>query len=166
MVKKKTEVPPELLSKEFLKQFKTEEDVSKFFKDLHSQVLEQMLQGEMDAHLGYEKHDVAGNNTGNSRNGSFPKTIQTEHGESTIQIPRDRNSEFEPVIVPKHQSRGLSIEKLVISLYAKGILVSKRTEYKIRRYKTLNLYSNGKEETQISQLQDKCRNGAVTWRIN
>lgn len=166
MVKKKTEVPPELLSKEFLKQFKTEEDVSKFFKDLHSQVLEQMLQGEMDAHLGYEKHDVAGNNTGNSRNGSFPKTIQTEHGESTIQIPRDRNSEFEPVIVPKHQSRGLSIEKLVISLYAKGILVSKRTEYKIRRCKTLNLYSNGKEETQISQLQDKCRNGAVTRRIN
>ncbi|HBG53980.1 MAG TPA: IS256 family transposase, partial [Rikenellaceae bacterium] len=52
MVKKKTEVPPELLSKEFLKQFKTEEDVSKFLKDLHSQVLEQMLQGEMDAHLG------------------------------------------------------------------------------------------------------------------
>lgn len=46
------------------------------------------------------------------------------------------------------------------------ILVSKRTEYKIRRYKTLNLYSNGKEETQISQLQDKCRNGAVTRRIN
>ena len=124
MVKKKTEVPPELLSKEFLKQFKTEEDVSKFFKDLHSQVLEQMLQGEMDAHLGYEKHDVAGNNIGNSRNGSFPKTIQTEHGESTIQIPRDRNGEFEPVIVPKHQSRGLSIEKLVISLYAKGMSVS------------------------------------------
>lgn len=47
-----------------------------------------------------------------------------------------------------------------------SILVSKRTEYKIRRYKTLNLYSNGKEETQISQLQDKCRNGAVTRRIN
>jgi hypothetical protein len=97
MVKKKTEVPPELLSKEFLKQFKTEEDVSKFLKDLHSQVLEQMLQGEMDAHLGYEKNDVAGNNTGNSRNGSYPKTIQTEHGESTIQIPRDRNREYDPI---------------------------------------------------------------------
>ena len=91
MVKKKTEVPPELLYKEFLKQFKMEEDVSKFLKDLHSHVLEQMLQGEMDAHLGYEKHDVAGNNTDNSRNRSFLKTIQTEHGESTIQIPGDRN---------------------------------------------------------------------------
>ena len=120
MVKKKTEVPPELLSKEFLKQFKTEEDVSKFLKDFHSQVLEQMLQGEMDAHLGYEKNDVAGNNTGNSRNGSFPKTIQTEHGESTIQIPRDRNGEYDPIIVPKHQSRGLSIEKLVISCSSLG----------------------------------------------
>ena len=55
MAKKRTDIPPELLSKEFLKQFKTEEDVSKFLKDLHSQVLEQMLQGEMDAHLGYTK---------------------------------------------------------------------------------------------------------------
>jgi transposase-like protein len=109
---------------QFMVKKKTEEDVSKFLKDLHSQVLEQMLQGEMDAHLGYEKHDVAGNNTGNSRNGSFPKTIQTEHGESTIQIPRDRNGEYDPIIVPKHQSRGLSIEKLVISLYAKGMSVS------------------------------------------
>lgn len=124
MAKKRKDIPPELLSKEFLKQFKTEEDVSKFLKDLHSQVLEQMLQGEMDAHLGYEKNDVSGNNTGNSRNGSFPKVIQTEHGESTISIPRDRKGEFEPIIVPKHKSRGLSIEKLVISLYAKGMSVS------------------------------------------
>lgn len=83
-----------------------------------------MLQGEMDSHLGYEKHSQMGNNTGNSRNGTFPKKIQTEHGESIIQIPRDRNSDFNPVVVPKHESRGLSIEKLVISLYAKGMSVS------------------------------------------
>ena len=97
MATKRRDIPPELLSKEFLKQFKSEEDVSNFLKDLHSQVLEQMLQGEMDAHLGYEKNDVSGNNTGNSRNGSFPKVIQTEHGESTISIPRDRRGEFEPI---------------------------------------------------------------------
>jgi Transposase and inactivated derivatives len=78
----------------------------------------------MDAHLGYEKHSPEGNNSGNSRNGSFPKKIQTEHGESVIQIPRDRQSEFLPIVVPKHESRGLSIEKLVISLYAKGMSVS------------------------------------------
>ena len=123
MVKKKTEVPAELLSKEFLKQFKTEEDVSKFLKDLHSQVLEHMLQGEMDVHLGYEKHDVAGNNTGNSRNGSYAKTIQTEHGESTIQIPRDRNGAYEPIIIPKYKSQGLSIESWLYH-FIQGMSVS------------------------------------------
>ena len=113
-------MPDEVLSKEFLSQFKTEADVSKFLKQLHAQVLEKMLEGEMDAHLGYEKNSVSGHNSGNSRNGSYPKKIQTEHGEAVIPIPRDRNGEFEPIVVPKHESRGLSIEKLVISLYSKG----------------------------------------------
>ena len=158
MDRKKTEVPPELLSKEFLKQFKTEEDVSKFFKDLHSQVLEQMLQGEMDAHLGYEKHDVAGNNTGNSRNGSFPKTIQTEHGESTIRIPRDRNGVFESVIVPKHQSRGLSIEKLVISLYAIGMSVSD-IEEELRSIYEINLSGSS-----ISIITNKVTQAVQEWQ--
>lgn len=117
-------VPKEVLSKEFLSQFKTEEDVSNFMKQLHSQVLEQMLEGEMDSHLGYEKNSIEGINSGNSRNGKFPKKIQTEHGESIIDIPQDRKGEFEPIVVPKHQSRGLSIERLVISLYAKGMSVS------------------------------------------
>ena len=57
-------VPDSMLSKEFLSQFKTEADVSKFLKQLHSQVLEKMLEGEMDVHLGYEKNSVAGNNSG------------------------------------------------------------------------------------------------------
>ena len=64
-----------------------------------------MLAGELDAHPGYEKHSCSGNNSGNSRNGSFPKKIQTEHGESTIRVPRDRNGDFSPVVVPKHESR-------------------------------------------------------------
>ena len=124
MIKENQAVPDEVLSKEFLSQFRTEADVSQFLKKLHSQVLEKMLEGEMDAHLGYEKNSIAGNNSGNSRNGSYPKKVQTEHGESVISVPRDRNGQFEPVIVPKHESRGLSIEKLVLSLYAKGMSVS------------------------------------------
>ncbi len=64
-------IPKDLLNKEFLSQFKTEEDVSKFLTDLHARVLEQMLEGELDAHLGYEKHSVEGNNSGNSRNGKY-----------------------------------------------------------------------------------------------
>lgn len=158
MATKRRDIPPELLSKEFLKQFKSEEDVSNFLKDLHSQVLEQMLLGEMDAHLGYEKNDVSGNNTGNSRNGSFPKVIQTEHGESTISIPRDRKGEFEPIIIPKHKSRGLSIEKLVISLYAKGMSVSD-IEDELR-----NIYEINLSGSSISIITNKVNQAAQDWQ--
>lgn len=158
MSKKREAVPSELLSKEFLSQFKTEADVSRFLKDLHSQVLEQMLQGEMDSHLGYQKHSAEGNNSGNSRNGSFPKKIQTEHGESVIHIPRDRRSEFDPVVVPKHQSRGLSIEKLVISLYAKGMSVSD-IEDELREIYEIHLSSSA-----ISIITNKVTQAAADWQ--
>ena len=102
MTVKNQAVPDEVLNKGFLSQFRTEADVSKFLKQLHAQVLEKMLEEEMDAHLGYEKNSVSGNNSGNSRNGKYPKKIQTEHGESVISIPRDRNGEFEPIVVLKH----------------------------------------------------------------
>lgn len=151
-------VPAEMLSKEFLSRFKTEQDVSRFLKDLHSQVLEQMLQGEMDSHLGYEKHSQMGNNTGNSRNGTFPKKIQTEHGESIIQIPRDRNSDFEPIVVPKHESRGLSIEKLVISLYAKGMSVSD-IEDELR-----DIYEITLSTSAISIITNKVMQAALEWQ--
>ena len=105
-----------MLSKEFLSQFKTESDVSNFLKPLHAQVLEKMLEGEMDAHLGYEKNSVAGNNSGNSYNGGYPKRIQAEHEEAVISIPRDRSGQFKPIAVPKHESRRLPIEKFVISM--------------------------------------------------
>lgn len=117
-------VPSGMFSKESLSQFKTEGNVCQFLKAPHFQVLEQMLQGELDSHLGCEKHSVNDHNSGNSCNGRFTKKIQTAHGESMIDIPRDCNGEFEPIVVSKHQSRGLSIERLVISLYAKGMRVS------------------------------------------
>lgn len=156
--KKRQAVPSELLSKEFLSQFRTEDDVSSILAELHAQVLEGMLQGEMDSHLGYEKHSPDGNNTGNSRNGSFPKKIQTQHGESVIQIPRDRNSDFEPVAVPKHQSRGLSIERLVISLYAKGMSVSD-IEDELRDIYGITLSSSA-----ISIITNKVTQAAAEWQ--
>lgn len=155
---KREVVPSEFLSKEFLSQFKSEEDVSQFLKDLHAQVLEQMLPRELDAHLGYEKHSPDGINTGNSRNGTFSKTIQTEHGEQTIEIPRDRNGEFEPVVVPKHQSRGLSIERLVISLYAKGMSVSD-IEDELRDIYKINLSTSA-----ISIITNKVTQSAIEWQ--
>ena len=158
MKEKNQVVPDEVLSKEFLSQFKTEADVSKFLKQLHAQVLEKMLEGEMDAHLGYEKNSVTGNNTGNSRNGSYPKKIQTEHGESVISIPRDRNGQFEPIAVPKHESRGLSIEKLVISLYAKGMSVSD-IEEEMREIYEIELSTSA-----ISIITNKVNQAAQEWQ--
>lgn len=93
--------PEELLDKEFLSQFKIGQEVGRFLKDLR-QVLEKMLEAELDAHWGYEEHSF-GNNGGRFHNSSFPKKIQTEHGESVIRVPRDRNGDFEPIIVPKYE---------------------------------------------------------------
>ncbi|MFQ9171842.1 MAG: transposase [Parabacteroides distasonis] len=120
MKEKNQVVPDEVLSKELLIQFKTEADVSKFLKRLHAQMLEKMLEGDMDAHWSYEKNSVTGNNTGNSRNSSYPKKIQTEHGESVISILRDRNDQFEPIAVPKHESRGLSIENHYLPIHQRN----------------------------------------------
>jgi transposase-like protein len=156
--KRNSLIPPGLLTKEFLSNFKTGDDVSSFLKDLHSDIYEQLLQGELDAHLGYSKNSVDGNNSGNSRNGGFSKTIQTEHGEQTICVPRDRNGSFEPIIIPKHQSRGLSIERLIISLYAKGMSVSD-IEEEMREIYGLTLSSSS-----ISVITNKVTQLAQDWQ--
>ncbi len=117
-----------------------------------------MLQGEMESHLGYERHSQDGYNTGNSRNGSYPKRIQTEYGEQSVSIPRDRNGDFEPIAVPKHQTRGLSIENLVISLYAKGMSVSDIEDEMYEIY-GINLSTGA-----ISIITNKVTQAAVEWQ--
>jgi putative transposase len=84
-------------------------------------VLESALEGEMDAHLGYRRHDPAGNRSGNSRNGRRAKTVLTEAGPVEISVPRDRAASFEPVIVAKGQRRMGGIDDIAISLVAKGL---------------------------------------------
>src|SRR5436190_19648766 len=84
-------------------------------------VLEGALEGELDAHLGYGKHDPAGRDGGNSRNGHRAKTVLTEAGPVEFSVPRDRDASFEPKIVAKRQRRLTGIEDMVISLSAKGL---------------------------------------------
>ncbi|WP_438449527.1 transposase, partial [Gorillibacterium sp. sgz5001074] len=69
----------------------------------------------------YEKHDLKSKATSNSRNGKTKKTVTSEYGEMEIQVPRDRNGEFEPMIVKKHQSNVTGIEDQIIAMYAKGV---------------------------------------------
>lgn len=88
---------------------------------LTRQVLQSALEAEMAHHLGYDRHDPAGRGSGNSRNGTSPKTITTEVGKVTVDVPRDREGSFESRIVAKHQRRLAGFDEAVISLYAKGM---------------------------------------------
>lgn len=88
---------------------------------LTARVIERALGAEMDDHLGYAKGDPAGNGTGNSRNGSYGKTVTTTAGPVRIQVPRDRNSAFEPQIVAKGQRRLGQVDEMILSLYARGM---------------------------------------------
>ena len=88
---------------------------------LTKMVVEGALEGELDDHLGYAKHDPAGRNGGNSRNGYRAKTVLTDTGPVEISVPRDRDSTFEPKIVGKRQRRLTGVDDMVISLSAKGL---------------------------------------------
>ena len=90
-------------------------------KALTKTVLETALEEEMAEHLGYDKHDPLGRNRGNSRNGKRAKTVLTDSGEVAVEVPRDRDGSFEPVIVAKRQRRLSSIDEIVLSLYARGL---------------------------------------------
>jgi len=80
-----------------------------------------VVRGELTHELGYEKHDVAGHRSGNSRNGTSPKTMKGELGNLVLEVPRDRNGEFEPQLIAKHQTRLLGFDEKMISMYARGM---------------------------------------------
>lgn len=92
-------------------------------KELTKALVERMLSGELNHHLGYQKHEVAGNGSGNSRNGNSRKTLKGEAGEMTIDVPRDRNGTFEPQLVEKHQTRFEGFDAKILSMYALGMTV-------------------------------------------
>lgn len=114
-------------SKEQLKQFiqenklKSTEDVQTALRDLFAGTMQEMLEAELDTHLGYAKHDTKNKKTENSRNGHSRKTRSSEYGDVDITVPRDRKNEFEPEIVKKNQTNTVGIEEQVIALYARGV---------------------------------------------
>ena len=97
-------------------------DIQAKLKRLFAGTIEQMLEAEMDEHFGYEKNSVAGNNSGNTRNGYEKKTIIRDYGECEIAVPRDRNGKFEPKVIEKRQTRTDEIEQEIMQMYAKGML--------------------------------------------
>ncbi|KAF5047956.1 IS256 family transposase ISCbe6 [anaerobic digester metagenome] len=90
-------------------------------KDLLGDTLQGMLEAEMENELGYSRYDYANKETDNRRNGFSKKTVTSSMGDLTIDIPRDRDGEFEPQVVKKHQTDISTIEDQVLSMYAKGM---------------------------------------------
>lgn len=116
-------IPQDLLDA-LMKDYKNPEDLigeTGLLKQLTKQLLERAMQAEMTDHLGYEKHAPAGKKTDNSRNGSYKKRIKGEFGNLDVAVPRDRQSTFEPVILPKGQSRFTGFDDKIIALYARGM---------------------------------------------
>jgi transposase-like protein len=107
------------LPADFFKQFKTGEEFSGFMDAMFKRGVEEMLSGELDVHLGYDKHSKAIGS--NKRNGTKSKTIKTTKGTYNIDVPRDRESSFEPQLIPKRKRMIDHIEDVVISFYAKGM---------------------------------------------
>jgi putative transposase len=109
---------------DLLKGYKKPEDLigeNGLLKQLTKQLLERAMSAEMTAHVGYEKHEASGDNTGNSRNGTSAKTIKGSFGTMPIEVPRDRNGTFEPQIIEKHQTRFTGFDANIISLYSRGM---------------------------------------------
>jgi len=90
-------------------------------KQLTKQLLERAMAAELTEHVGYGKHDTAGNNSGNSRNGKSAKTLKGSFGTMPIEVPRDRNGTFEPQIIEKHQTRFTGFDENILSLYSRGL---------------------------------------------
>jgi transposase-like protein len=122
------------------------------------QVLQAGLEVELEDHLGYERYDPAGRNSGNSRNGSYPKTVTTEIGEVEVQMPRDRNGSFEPVTIPKHSRRLDGLAGNVISLYAKGLTTGDIQAHLSEMYDTTI-----SRET-ISKITDQIVDDMLAWQ--
>ena len=116
-----------LLSKEQAKAFikehslKEAKDVQGVLKDIFGEILQEMIEGELEQELGYSKYDFKNKETDNSRNGYSKKKVKSSLGEIDLDIARDRNGDFEPVVVKKHQTDVSSIEDRILSMYAKGM---------------------------------------------
>ena len=125
---------------------------------LTKRVVESALEGEITDHLGYDRHDAAGRDGGNSRNGHRTKTVLTEVGPVEIDVPRDRDATFEPKIVAKRKRRLSGVDELVISLSAKGLTTGEVAAH------LAEVYGADVSRQTISTITDKVVEGMTEWQ--
>lgn len=134
-------------------------DIQELFKETIAEFIEGSLETELDSELGYEPYDVKNKATDNSRNGHSKKTLRTSMGKVDIEVPRDRNGDFEPRILPKNQtSISQDMESKIISMYAKGMSTSDIEEH-IR-----DIYGLEISDTTVSRITDKVLPAAKEWQ--
>ena len=127
-------------------------------RELVKQTVEMALSRELDAHLGYPKHSPSGHNTGNSRNGTSHKTLQSEKGRIEIQTPRDRKGSFEPQLIKKGQTRLTLLDEQILSLYARG-MTTRDISATIQE-----MYGAEVSPTIVSQVTEAVYEQVITWQ--
>jgi transposase-like protein len=146
----------ELFNDDFLKQFKSGDELNGFLKELQKRGIEKMLEGELDDHLDYGRHQRSSN--ANKRNGHSKKKVRTSFGESEISVPRDRDASFNPMVVPKRGNMVDGIENIIVSLYAKGMSVSD-IEEQVRE-----AYGFEVSTSTISRITEKVADDITAWQ--
>ena len=167
-MKKKSKDPQDLskfseqynLPEGFFDQFKNKEEFQSFFETLFKGGIESMLRAELDEHLGYEKHSPKGYNSGNSRNGYSSKKVKTESlGDLVLSIPRDRQSSFEPGLIPKHSRMSAKLEEAIIGMYSRG-MTTKDIEEQVAE-----IYGVSVSSGTVSNITNKLLKEVREWQI-
>lgn len=152
---------PNDLIDSLLSNYKKPEDLigeNGLLKQLTKALVERALQAEMAEHLGHDKHAPVSNSTGNARNGKSQKTLKGEFGVLPIEIPRDRDSSFEPQLISKHQTRWTGFDDKIISLYSRGMTVRE-----IQAHLT-EMYGTEISPTLISSVTDAVIDEVKQWQ--
>jgi len=144
--------------RELAKNCQTVADVQNLLKSLFRDTLQTIFEAEMDSHLGYEKHSVEGNNSGNSRNGYSKKNIKSKFGQTELKIPRDRNGEFKPTIIKRYETTTNELEDKIIAMYAKG-MSTRDIEDHMR-----DIYGIGVSSAMVSRVTDKILPMVAGWQ--
>lgn len=164
---RKKDTPQKAMMREFMQSYLKENDVkikdgadvNSIMRDMMSVILEGALDEELEQELGYSKYNYRNKETNNSRNGHSQKTMHTSYGDMQIDVPRDRNGEFEPQIVKKYQNTiTQDMEEKIISMYAKGMTTADIENH------MKDLYDIDISDSTISRITDKIMPVVKEWQ--
>jgi len=153
-------IPTDLLDA-LMSNYQSPEDLigaNGLLNQLTKAIVERALEAEMTAHLGHDKHEAVTNATGNARNGKSRKTLKGDFGDLPIEIPRDRQGDFEPQIIPKHQRRWTGFDDKIVSLYARGLSVREIQAH------LFELYGTEVSPSLISSVTDAVLDEVAAWQ--